>query len=1031
MKYNYRTMKNLFLRQSYIDSWEDYSRSLRKSSSITWDYVVLTASNEEQAAGYRQQIEYRRKRKLLPERTKYVVLSDPDGKRVGSGGATFYVLRYIAEQEGTEEPFKNRRILVIHSGGDSKRVPQYSACGKLFAPVMRELPNGQSSTLFDEFIIGMSGMPARMQEGMLVLSGDVLLLFNPLQIDFQVHGAAAISMKESVETGKDHGVFLSDENGCVDLFLHKKSVARLAELGAVDERGNVDLDTGAILMDGQMLNALYSLISTDGVIDEGKFEEFVNDRARVSFYGDFLYPLAKHTTLKEFKKEAAEGTICQELLDCREKLWEVLHGFVLKLLRVSPAEFIHFGTTGELSELVTEGIDNYFFLDWKRYVMTNGEYSGKNAAHTSYVLPGTRIGNGSYIENSVIEENVRIGKNSVVSGVDLKDVVIPDDVVLHGLKLQDGRYTVRVYGVNDNPKGKLGEKAAFLSADLDTFMQAFELSEEELWPGETGKSGDRSLWNAQLYPVCANMEEAVKAALMVYKIVVASTDGKEKKQHDDVWVSLQKWLASERTSLFESFNAADVQALTKRKQKLEDRILTARFLEAVKERRKVADALELFGEEGIDERKYRLLMKAAEESPLADRIRIYYYLSRHMKTDRKSLDGQSYDVLESQSFQTLGKAIFQSAVQHIQGREDYRIARESVSVRLPVRVNWGGGWTDTPPYCIEEGGVVLNAAIKLNGKSPVCAEVQRLKEYVIRFESTDIGVKGQASSVEEIQDCYNPYDAFALHKAALIACGIIPREGSENLSKLLKRLGGGILISTRVEGVPKGSGLGTSSILSAACVKALFKFFGQMVSDDALCDIVLSMEQLMSTGGGWQDQIGGLTTGIKMITTKPGINQNIRIRKLIVPEEAMMELKERFALIYTGQRRLARNLLRDVVGGYISGRPETVEALREMKKTAVLMGFELEQGNIDGFAKLLSYHWELSKQLDAGSTNTCIDQIFMSCDDLLDARFIAGAGGGGFLQVILKKGVKKEALSKRLREVFGDSGVDVWDCAFV
>ena len=100
---------------------------------------------------------------------------------MGSGGATFQVMRYIAEQEPEREnPFKNRRILVIHSGGDSKRVPQYSAIGKLFSPVPRELPDGRSSTLFDEFIVGMSGVPSRIQEGMLVLSGDVLLLFIPL-----------------------------------------------------------------------------------------------------------------------------------------------------------------------------------------------------------------------------------------------------------------------------------------------------------------------------------------------------------------------------------------------------------------------------------------------------------------------------------------------------------------------------------------------------------------------------------------------------------------------------------------------------------------------------------------------------------------------------------------------------------------------------------------------------------------------------------------------------------------------------------
>ena len=86
------------------------------------------------------------------------------------------------------------------------------------------------------------------------------------------------------------------------------------------------------------------------------------------------------------------------------------------------------------------------------------------------------------------------------------------------------------------------------------------------------------------------------------------------------------------------------------------------------------------------------------------------------------------------------------------------------------------------------------------------------------------------------------------------------------------------------------------------------------------------------------------------------------------------ELKERFILIYTGQRCLA-HLLRDVVGGYIGSRPESLNALKEMKAVAVLMRFALEQGDIDEFARLLNRHWDLSCQLDSGTSNTCINQI--------------------------------------------------------
>ena len=279
MQYTKNELKHLFLQQSCIDAWDEYERQIKSEKAIVWDYVILTASNEEQAGIYNEQIKYRLNNGSLPKRTIYKVLPDPDGKRVGSGGATFNVLAWLAGQEGgsSKKNFKNKRILVIHSGGDSKRIPQYSVCGKLFSPVPRELPNGSPSTLFDEFMISTAMIAGRIQEGMLVMSGDVLLLFNALQIDSQFHGAAAISMKEQVSIGKDHGVFLNDGNDMVKCFLHKQTEKHLQEVGAVNEHGNVDLDTGAVIIDSDMLMSLFSLISTDGSVDDNKFEKFVND----------------------------------------------------------------------------------------------------------------------------------------------------------------------------------------------------------------------------------------------------------------------------------------------------------------------------------------------------------------------------------------------------------------------------------------------------------------------------------------------------------------------------------------------------------------------------------------------------------------------------------------------------------------------------------------------------------------------------------------------------------------------------------
>ncbi len=1000
-------MKNLFLSQSYEDAWTDYEKSLKKRYFIHWDYVILTASNEDQASAFEEQIEFRLKQGLLPQQTTYAVLPDPEGKRVGSGGATFNVMKYIREQSGTADCFKDKRILVIHSGGDSKRVPQYSACGKLFSPVPRELPDGRRSTLFDEFIIGMSGMPSRFKEGMLILSGDVLLLFNPLQIDFQFNGAAAISIKEHVETGKNHGVFLGDESGYVRQFLHKMSVETLTKVGAVNAHGNVDIDTGAIMLDHNLLNALMSLVSTDGQIDDEKFHRFVNEKARISFYGDFLYPLASEATLEQYLKEKPEGSFCKELEECRRLLWEALSPFSLKLLCLSPAQFIHFGTTKELLQLVTEGVEDYEFLNWKSQVF-GVEGNGGNCAYSnSYIQEGAKVSPQSYIEDSYLYGETHIAEKCVISGVTLKDKNVPAGVTLHGLKLRDGRFVVRVYGTFDNPKGTLEENAPFLGTTLKEVPKLLGLSKEELWGEE-----EPYLWFAKLYPVCDTIEEAVTEALRLTDVL----SGREKVS--------AAYKERERKSLFESFNEADTAQMLAWQENLEKKIRISRFLKAIEERKEVEEAARAFGGKEISEKYVQTLLDLAKDAEFGMRMRIYYYLS-------KMTEGNVSEDLENHCFQYICKELYDAVISDIDCEESYHIKKDEVIVELPVRVNFGGGWSDTPPYCNEHGGTVLNAAISLNGTLPIVVEVKRISRPVVVLASTDLGAEADFTDMRELQNCHDPFDTFALHKAALIACGIIPREGEYTLQNLLDKVGGGLYLSTAVRGIPKGSGLGTSSMLAAACVKGIFEFIGKEISENELYSRVLCMEQIMSTGGGWQDQVGGLTPGVKLVHTTPGIKQNIQVDHIEIPEEAKKELQERFALIYTGQRRLARNLLREIVGGYIGSKKNSLEVLYEIQKSAILMKFELEKGNIDAFARLLNEHWELSKRLDGGCTNTCIEQIFLSVEDMLDAKMICGAGGGGFLQVILKKGCTKEDLKERIHSVFQESGVAVWDCELI
>lgn len=980
---------SLFLSQSYQDCWDDYNRSIKSPNFPHWDYIILTASNEQQAEGFRKQIDERSG--FLPSRTKFVVLPDRDGKRVGSGGATLSVIRYLHEQEGS---FQKLRVLVIHSGGDSKRVPQYSALGKLFSPVPHELPNRRTSTLFDEFLICMSSVPSRIREGMLLLSGDVLLLFNPLQIDYNGRGAAAISFKEQVETGKNHGVFLNGEDGNVKKFLHKQTVETLNACGAVNENDCVDIDTGAVIFSVGMLDALYGLIASDE-----DYDRYVNETVRLSLYGDFLYPLAADSTLEQFYKEKPEGEFCEELLEARGKVWEALRAYRLKLLRLAPAKFIHFGTTREILELMSGGVEEYSDLGWSRHVGSSMK-QGNCAGYNSILSSRASIGEDCYLEVSFVHSKAKVGSHVVLSYIDIHEETIPDHVVLHGLKQRNGRFVVRIYGTEDNPK----ENRLF-GKNLDEISEKLGV---DLWENE-----GHTLWNAQLYPEKDSIQEAVAAALELYELVTG-----EAAQAQRPFASvLSSWKGASRKSLCSGFHAADPDAIIAWDNRMRELVQMDEITKAIRYRTPVKQMNPL---PALTRIQKEWLKKRLSTSDFSDRMRLHYYLGNVLGSEEEIQN----------CFQTIQSTILEATIQSLQYNPNAKMVSDRHTVRLPLRVNWGGGWSDTPPYCNENGGTVLNVAVLLNGEKPVEVTLEKIPEHKIIFDSRDMDVHGEFDTIEPLQATGDPFDPFALQKACLLACGIIPKEG-HNLEEILTRLGGGFVMHSEVTNVPKGSGLGTSSILSAACVRAVFEFMGIDYTEDDLYSHVLAMEQIMSTGGGWQDQVGGVTPGLKFITSMPGVEQKIKVSHVELSEETKSELSERFALIYTGQRRLARNLLRDVIGRYVGNEPDSLFALNEIQKVAALMRFELERGNVDEFARLLDYHWELSQKVDKGSTNTLIDQIFGTINDLIDGRLVCGAGGGGFLQVILKKEVSREDVHNRLKAVFQDSPVDVWDCELV
>ena len=329
--------------------------------------------------------------------------------------------------------------------------------------------------------------------------------------------------------------------------------------------------------------------------------------------------------------------------------------------------------------------------------------------------------------------------------------------------------------------------------------------------------------------------------------------------------------------------------------------------------------------------------------------------------------------------------------------------RPTSDVRLPLRIDLAGGWSDTPPICNDLGGAVFNLAVELEGQKPVRAYVRRLSGiHEVRVESEDLGKSCTLTRASQFEWPYEAGEWCALVKSAL-----------KTLRYSFDGDGLELLISAAV---PKGCGLGTSSILCAALTMAYEDVFGRNPSWKEISATVLEIERQMRTCGGWQDQIGGLLPGAKLVETRPGRRQDPKVRTL--PPEAAERfdafLRERGMLYFTGHTRMARNILFGVLHHYEEQLVAARKTVRRMKRDARRAFAAAESGDWNVLCESVNACWEAKKWLDPGSTNPQVESIMERLAPYVSAATLCGAGGGGFLFAIAKSAESKEAAIKDL-----------------
>ena len=306
---------------------------------------------------------------------------------------------------------------------------------------------------------------------------------------------------------------------------------------------------------------------------------------------------------------------------------------------------------------------------------------------------------------------------------------------------------------------------------------------------------------------------------------------------------------------------------------------------------------------------------------------------------------------------------------------------------------------------------MLNAAIKLNGQYPIQVIGKIHSDPVIRINSIDLESNVIVSDASALMSFADPSEWLSLPKAAFVAAGIISQDEQRDLSDVLRGFGGGIDL-TLFSAIPSGSGLGTSSILGSATIACLSRMFGMEITQDELFNRTLFMEQLMTTGGGWQDQVGGVMGGVKLIKTGPGLFQSPEISwtDLRQPD---MEISDRFLMYYTGYRRMAKNILQRIMGRYLDRDRTTLELIEQNQHLADEAKEILDRRDVDAFGEKIGEVWELHKRLDPGISNERIEDMLEKISDHICGARLLGAGSGGFLFMVTK-GVEH---SQKIREI--------------
>ena len=841
-------------------------------------------------------------------REEYFCTNDPVGHKLGSGGGTTWLLQACMTTEDGEslaEWLPREKRILLHAGGQSRRLPSYAPSGKILTPVpVFRWERGQklSQDLLSLQLPLYEQMMQMAPEGIhtMVVSGDVLVRTSqPLQ-PIPDADVVCYGLWLDASVAKNHGVFVSSRKSpsVLKQMLQKPSIETLNEI----QKDHYYLTDIGIWMLSDKAVELLAKKSKNG-----------DDIIEYDMYSEFGCALGTNPSKPD-----------NDLLDLK-----------VAIVPLQGGEFYHFGTSREMISS-TMRIQN--LVNDQREIMHHDRKPHPSifVQNAECKFKFTEDNENIWIENSYVGEGWILTRDNIVTGVPenkWKLQLAPGECI-DVVPIGDEEYAIRRYHIDDKFAGAEQQK--------------------------------------QQFPVISNL------AAMADMVDL-----------DGLSFLTTRLISAEEISTEANLHRLFDQRKALRKQNWS--ALASNWTHSVFYQLDLADAKQEF-----DEMDIPMPAPLDDDAPLMTRIHDAMFRGDSDKAFGLLREGL-LDIDEKRVIPQLSVA------------ED-----QIVWGRSPVRIDIAGGWTDTPPYCLMEGGNVINLAIELNGQPPLQAYIRPSREPRIVLRSIDLGAMEVVETSEQLKDFMHVGSPFSIPKAALVLAGF----GNRLLMDELEAFGSGIEI-TLLSAIPAGSGLGTSSILAATVLGALNDFCGLGWDKNEIGHRTLMLEQMLTTGGGWQDQFGGVLGGVKLLQTGRGFCQNPQVRWLPTDLWTQPEYRPCHLLYYTGITRTAKSILAEIVRRMFLNHGGELRLLRQMKEHTLDMYEAIQQNDFVRMGQLVRKTWTQNQLLDSGTNPEDVAKLTSMIDDLCLGYKLPGAGGGGYLYMI----AKDPEAAARIKQILTDNSI--------